>query len=263
MRHDLLIKAPLLLVLCTLTTHGALKNFSFRGIINLVDDRTFQLPASITNGAPFEGFYVFDTSIPDDNSDATVGDYWHRNGPVGIVVKVGGLVFRTHPDHVELLIEVVDRQDQDNYLVRSYNNVCSSGLAVSHISWQLDDPTGTALSNDTLPTTPPTLTAFQSFFGLDIRSDGFIGGFQIRGAVTSIEETPLIIPTRPEVTILEAVEISFPTKLGYFYQIQYSHDMETWFDFGPRVLGTGETHSAFVRKASKAAFYRAEIASTP
>lgn len=262
MRHNIFLKAFFVLALA-MSSRAGLKNFTFRGTVAWVDDRNFQLPATVTNGSSFEGFFVFDTSIVDENTDSGVGDYWHRSGPVGITVKVGPYVFRTHPDHVEFLVEVVNRPQQDNYLLRSYHNVSSIGLPVEHISWQLDDATGAALSTDALPLTPPSLAAFQSVFGLDIRGPLF-GGFLIRGHVTAIEETPLVIPTRPEVSIVDAVEISFPTKLGYFYQVQFSHDMETWNNFGSPMLGTGEALSAFVRKVpGQAMFYRAEIANTP
>jgi hypothetical protein len=228
----------------------------------MVMDLEFQLDASVTNGAPFEGFYVFDTGIADSNTDATVGDYEHSSGPVGIVVKIGSYVFRTHPEHVEFLVEVVNRE-RDNYLLRSYHNVSSTGLLVDHIAWQLDDPTGTALTNDFLPLTPPPISKFQSQVGFSVEGIGF-PGFFIRGNVTAIEETPIVIPNRPQVSVAEAVEISFPTKLGYFYQVQYSHDMESWTNTGVTLMGTGDTVKTFVRKVeNRHTFYQAVIANTP
>jgi hypothetical protein len=240
---------------------ASLRNFAFKGTIAMLEDMSFQLDGSVTNGASFEGYYIFDTAIVDSNGDSTVGDYWHHDGAVGIVVKVGSYVFRTHPEHVEFLVEVVNR-DTDNYLLRSYHNISSTGIPVDHISWQLDDSSGTALNNDALLTAPPTLSAYQSIFGLTITGDQ-IGGYLIRGNVTSIQETPIVIPNRPEVTINEAVAISFPTRLGYFYQVQYSFDLQNWSNVGAVLMGTGENVSTFVRKpATQQTYYRAQIANT-
>jgi len=42
------------------TVRAEIKNFSFAGNITHVDDHGFLLDSSVTNGAPFEGFYTFD-----------------------------------------------------------------------------------------------------------------------------------------------------------------------------------------------------------
>jgi hypothetical protein len=264
MRRNFAIKAILLLAIsfCALNARAGLRNFAFHGTVTIVDDMSFQLDGSVTNGAPFEGYYIFESSTPDSNLDTTVGDYWHYSGTVGIVVKVGSYVFRTNPDHVDFLVEVVDR-NQDNYLLRSYHNISSTGVPVDHISWQLDDVTGAALTSDALPDAPPILSAYQSAFGLTISGDQLMG-YLIRGDVTSIAETPIVIPNRPEVNIAEAVELSFPTKLGYFYQVQYSFDLDNWTNAGAVLLGTGDTVSTFIRKpATRQTYYRAQIANTP
>lgn len=54
--------------------------------------------------------------------------------------------------------------------MRSYNNLpFSDELLVEYISWQLDDPTQTALSSDALPTVFPVLEDWgPNFFGLTI-----------------------------------------------------------------------------------------------
>jgi hypothetical protein len=257
------LKATILMALFALTmsAHAALRNFTFHGTVEMVDDMSFQLDGSVTNGAPFEGFYVFDTATADSNSDSTVGDYRYSSGPVGIVVKMGSYVFRTNPDHVNFLLEVVNR-DRDNYLLRSYINISSTGLLIDHIAWQLDDPTGAALSNDLLPLAP-TLSKFQSLFGFTVEGAGFPGLF-IRGHISSVVETPIVIPNPPAVTVAEAVELSFPTKLGYFYQVQYSHNMQSWTNTGVTLMGTGDTVKTFVRKVeNRHTFYQAVISNTP
>jgi hypothetical protein len=51
------------------------KRFAFQGTLVFVENFNLQLDDSITNGAPFEGFYTFDSTTGDSNRDPTVGDY--------------------------------------------------------------------------------------------------------------------------------------------------------------------------------------------
>ncbi len=242
-----------------ISARAEIKNFTFQGTIESVDDMNFVLDGSITNGASFEGFYVFDSAVADSSSDPTVGRYQFADSAFGLTVKVGTYTFRTNPRHVDFLIEVVNRTGQDNYLIRSYNNVCSQPLMISDITWQLDDPSATALTNDLLPLAPPDLSAYQSLVGLTL--DGGFESFFVRGRVKSISETPAVIPERPAVEILDAVEVRWPSRLGYFYQIQSSEDMVTWTNVGEPVLGDGSALSRFfARQQGRSVFYRAEIA---
>ena len=91
------------------------------------------------------------------------------------------------------------------------------------------------------------------------------GGFFIRAHLTTIEEAPHIIPERPETTIDDAVAVSWPSRLGYFYQIQKSEDnFETWTDLGEPALGDGTVLTRFFpREKGRKSFYRAEIANFP
>lgn len=231
--------------------------------MTFVRDMNFQLNSTVTNGAPVKGFYVYDDSAADQNADSTVGDYWFTNGMFGITVQIGSYVFRSNPDHTQFLLEVVNR-DEDNYLLRSYFNVCSSPLTVSHISWQLNDVTGAANSDDHLPTTPPNLSAFDgASVGMNVVGEE-LDGFFIRATITSIATTPPVIPDPPAVALQEAVELKFQTLLGYFYQIQVSTDLENWTDIGAPVLGDGTRTSKFVPKLIGAtAYYRANISTHP
>ncbi len=254
--------SALLLLLADGNTRAEIKNFVFHGTVTVTEDTAFLLDGSVTNGTPIEGFYIFESEATNSNSDPTVGDYRYTNSTFGIVLKIGSYVFRTNPRHVDFLIEVVDRPGNDSYLLRSYNNVCSEPLFVQHISWQLDDPTGSALQDALLPAVPPTLSAYQSWFGLMV-TGGDIGGmpYSIHGAVDSITEAPAVIPERPATTLSDAVQVSWPSRLGYFYQIQSSEDLATWTNIGEPVLGDGTTLSRFFpRNGTNQVFYRAEIA---
>ncbi|MCW5559549.1 MAG: hypothetical protein KIT22_17170 [Verrucomicrobiae bacterium] len=241
-----------------------IKNFKFRGSLTKVNDSNHLLDNSVTNGVAFEGFYIFDTDIMDSNSDPTVGDYRHSESTFGIVVKVGSYVFRTNPRHVNFLIEVVNRTGGDVYLLRSYHNLCSQPLFVEHISWQLDDSTGSAVTNTALPAIPPDLAAYQSSFSMTVSGGGSnMAGmpYLIRGTVDSIEEAPAVTPERPPTALSEAVEVSWPSLLGYFYQIQISEDLDSWKDIGEPMLGDGTVLSRFFpMETGRRVFYKVDIA---
>ncbi len=118
------------------------------------------------------GVYVYDTNTPDTNALPTGGDYLHTTAPNGITINAGGLVFRTDPDNVSFLVEIVNNHgaiSRDNYLLRSHNNLpLANGAAVEHISWQLDDLTGGAVSSIALPTEPPVLADWTQVVGMGL-----------------------------------------------------------------------------------------------
>ena len=82
-------------------------------------------------------------------------------------VEVAGFTFETDPANRWVLIEVVD-QVSDHYVVRSYLDLPTSGLYIGHLSWQLDDYTGQALADDTLPPGAPVLAQWTSLGGLTV-----------------------------------------------------------------------------------------------
>ena len=121
-------------------------------------------------GTPITGEYTYRLPTKDTNTDQTVGDYPHDRKAFGITVNVGGFVFKTDPKNVNFLVELVNR-DTDHYLLRSYNNLpLSDTIPIEHISWQLDDETGNALSNDSLKSAPipPILQNWKDPYGLTI-----------------------------------------------------------------------------------------------
>ncbi|MCJ7777770.1 MAG: PEP-CTERM sorting domain-containing protein [Sedimentisphaerales bacterium] len=171
----------------TIEITGEVTNFSDgTGLLN-----------TIHVGSIFSGSYTYDTSTPDTNPALDLGDYFHYNTPCGIDLTVGGFVFKTDPNNIKLLVEVSNNYSyQDNYLVRSYNNLfLYNGVDVDHISWQLDDYSGTALSSTALPTTAPVLSDWD-YNNLII--SGGIGGtppcyektFAISAEVTSVVLIP-------------------------------------------------------------------------
>ncbi|MHC4656224.1 MAG: PEP-CTERM sorting domain-containing protein [Planctomycetota bacterium] len=124
-----------------------------------VGDTADLLEGKVTTEDIITGSYTYDSDTPDSEPLSTGGVYWHYNPPCGINLSVGGFVFQTDPDNVELLFGIDNgTYGHDAYHVTSYNNLpLSNGVEINAIVWQLDDYTETALSSDSLPTTPPVL----------------------------------------------------------------------------------------------------------
>lgn len=164
--------------------------------VTQVEDLDGVLGNTIHPGDEITGFYIYNSTAQDSNTLATVGDYWHASQPYGITLGANGVEFKTDPNNVQFLVEIVNDHPpthpslaRDNYLLRSYNNVFSVAGTTGHISWQLDDSTTSALSSEALPTDPPALADWQSIFGLTIDgfSDDFFSWFFIRSHVTSAQ----------------------------------------------------------------------------
>lgn len=175
--------------------------------IAYIDDIGGVLPSSIAVGGLVTGTYVYESTTPDINPSPALGLYMYTSAPFGITLDVGGYVFRTDPDNVEFGIEIADDfgdPPSDTYLVGSTNNLFDLGSGGRNfITWQLDDPTATALSSDALPAAPPDLGDWQSIFGLDIVNDAFIPeqSFLIRSHVTSASSIPCENPPSHKVPI--------------------------------------------------------------
>jgi len=163
-------------LLSTLSAPAAAQSIAitvdFVAVISDVKDSLHVLK-DISSGQTITGTYVYNSTALDSNpDDPTVGDYWHTTAPFGITVNAGKYTFSTDPNNVQFLLEMVDRESSDNYVLHSYNNLPQPmpgfEAMVDRISWQLDDSTGTVLSSDALPTDAPDLNAWQSTFGLTI-----------------------------------------------------------------------------------------------
>lgn len=139
--------------------------------VQWVDDDAGTLGGAIAVGDIVTGHYTYSLNTSDSNPDPTVGDYFHNRAPYGITLRAGGFVFQSDPSDTEFLVEIVnDLRSSDRYILLSdYSNLpLSNGALVEEMSWQLDDPTTTALSSDELPTEPPDLADWQSVFGLHL-----------------------------------------------------------------------------------------------
>jgi hypothetical protein len=149
-------------------------------------------------GDNITGYYSYDADTLDSNPLPDVGDYLHNSAPAGIFLTIGPFEFKTDPENVDFVVEIendypwIDTDiNWDGYLLRSYNNLSlSNGTVVNHISWQLDDFSGNALSNDSLPTTAPVLEDYpDSWTGLII-TGGDRDSMQIISSINSVELVP-------------------------------------------------------------------------
>jgi hypothetical protein len=147
---------------------------SFKGTITNSHSASPNNPvADVTVGMPFTGYYTYNLSTPDTHGWPTVGDYQHSSAPYGVTVTIGNRTFKTDPANVNFLIELCnDLYGTDNFVFHSYNNVESSGLPVSMISWGTYDPTQTVLTNTDLPSGPLNLSQWGQF-GLSIAGQQF------------------------------------------------------------------------------------------
>ncbi|MHC4862977.1 MAG: PEP-CTERM sorting domain-containing protein, partial [Planctomycetota bacterium] len=114
------------------------------------------LDGLVNVGDTMTGWYAYDSESTDANPLPTVGDYWQYTAPYGVRLSVGGFTFASDPDDTRFLLEVGNDHGSpgsyDFYLFRSYENLgLPNGVEVDHISWQLDDYSGTALSSDDWP----------------------------------------------------------------------------------------------------------------
>ena len=190
--------AAILVLLWTTSAAAQDVTVSFSGTLTLVDSSPFP---ELTVGVPFTGSYTYSLATTDTNSLPQVGDYQHIGSQYGVTVTMGTHTFRTDPQNVNFLVELVnDYQNLDNFVFHSYNNVNTDGAIVQMINFQLDDPTQTALTNVSLPASALVLSQWQQVFGFDV--DGYSSDgvhFLLRGIVQQMQvgSGPILIPGPP------------------------------------------------------------------
>jgi hypothetical protein len=152
-----------ILILCafSLNSSASLITISITAQVTGVSDSYNLLEGKVEVNDIITGTYTYDTSTEDTNPAFEYGDYWHYSSPCGLELTAGGFLFKTDSNNIKFLIGAANNYQgyQDGYLVRSYNNLfLYDGVDVDHISWQLDDYSGTALSSTDLPITAPILS---------------------------------------------------------------------------------------------------------
>jgi hypothetical protein len=189
-------KAGLLLVFVVLalsaaTTNATIVTIGLTAEITNIDRYSQWLNENFKVGDIITGRYTYNTDTPDlFPSNPRSGVYWHYDRPYGISLNANGYTIQSNPDDVMFLVGTFDRPDGDCYLLESWINLpISNGILADHISWQLDDESGTALSSDILPTTAPVLGDWGYDWGLRIYF-GYKGGELLVAKVTSVENIP-------------------------------------------------------------------------
>lgn len=189
-------KVVIILAVCFLSiaVNAELVTIAIEAVVDYVDDDDNSLEGNVNPGDIITGTYTYDSDTPDTNPTVTVGIYEHNNSPCGIILNLNGFVFQTNPSDVDFLVGLSNNHsisEYDGYVLHSYNNLpLSNGAVVDHISWQLDDESGQALSSTALPLTAPILNNWTQPIGLDIYGDKVLSDFHINAHVTSTTLVP-------------------------------------------------------------------------
>ena len=175
------------LILLPAPTKAALIKVEIEAVVDSVQDDGSYLEGKIKVGDIITGSYTYDSSVTHLPGER----YQFDSPPFGVFLNVGGFAFQTDPTNVYFEMGIGnDRPWGDTYFFLSFNNLSlSNSSPVDRISWQLDDPTGTALSSDALPTTAPVLDDWHAnvlAFGADRR-------YGIQAHVTSAIPEPTCI----------------------------------------------------------------------
>jgi hypothetical protein len=130
--------------------------FSFTGVVD--ND-----PFMAFDTATFAGSYTFDSNIPQVLATANSGGYADTGASVNMTVSFVGTLDPTVvgpyiADTLNITVNNDFHGPLDEYLVTG----TSSTDSMLSIEIRLDDFTGTAFANTSLPLTPPSLAAFSS-----------------------------------------------------------------------------------------------------
>lgn len=149
-------------VLVSFTASPALaqntQGFTLSGVVTTVEDPTNYLGGSVSLGDPVSGVFYYDLDAVDIDSSPNVGYYKHNSSPYGISLRINSLTFRTDPANLDFFAVTVNNLSGRDYFVLGSNanifpwSTPLSQSTMSEIAWELDDPSGTALSNTNLPT---------------------------------------------------------------------------------------------------------------
>jgi hypothetical protein len=150
-----------IIFLLPVVSYGQLVTIQIEATVNYLDDYYNLLQGKVALGNTITGTYTYDTSTQDTDSTPYIGAYFHYSLPSGLSLTVNDLTFKSNPTNTKLLIALINdgfNPVGDFYRVRSYNNLLTnSNVQVDSITWQLDDLSGTALSNTNLLPIAPIL----------------------------------------------------------------------------------------------------------
>jgi len=172
---------------------AALITIEIEAVVDSVSDEGNYLEGKIKPGDIITGSYIYDSDTPDSNPSITIGHYWHYHAPFGVSLTVGGFNFKTDSANVEFLLGVGNDGPSGNDIYWFTSHNCArlvNGTLVDSIGWQLEDPTGNALSSDALP---PTVAVLANWEWNVLDFYGERGGFHVFAHVTSAIPEPTTI----------------------------------------------------------------------
>jgi len=181
------------ILLSPLASTAAPISFNFGGSVDSVHGGVFTAGGTGTNGfsssLPMNGSFTFNSSTPDSNGGALIGRY---NGTIqNLTVTVGNYTATYNPG--SSFIRVVNNPGVGSTYHVEVTNLSGpsvNGRAPSSFEITLENPTGTAFTNDHLPTTPPSLSSFASSSWRLI----FGGtGHRVQGGLTSLVPLPAAV----------------------------------------------------------------------
>lgn len=159
----LFIMSVFLLIAAFVSSNAQLHTLYIQGTVMYIEDMMNVTNNSINIGDTLIGTIKYPLNSTDENELSTVSDYRTNLAGAGFDLTINNLQFRTHPDTVDFLTEVVNDHFvqyessscyADNIVFRSYKNTFTESLPYytnNHIAFQLDDESGTALDNLDIP----------------------------------------------------------------------------------------------------------------
>lgn len=197
-----LLVSVVLLICAIASSNAQLHTLYIKGTVICIEDRMNATNNSISLGDTLVGTIKYPLNSIDQNDFPTVSDYWTDLPGAGFDLAINNLRFRTHPDSVNFLTEVLNDffvQHEsyscysDGTLFRSYKNTYSESLPYydeNHIALQLDDESGTAIDNLNIPTMI-NLNSWVQIFALTIEgrnhfNPGIDSNIFIRVLITSV-----------------------------------------------------------------------------
>ena len=195
MNRTLLLTTLFVVFVAAAITHADIIQIAIEARVSQVYDPANLLEDNIAPDDFITGTYTYNSDTPDTNPSNSEGEYWYYSAPYGINLLGGGFVFQTDILNTEFKIGIGNNygfNEEDLYVLQSFNNSpLSNGVGIDHISWQLDDSSGQAISSDTLPLLPPNPEDWNPASNLYIRSEKIDNySFEITGHVESAVLVP-------------------------------------------------------------------------
>ncbi len=176
---------------------SAAVTFHFTGEITAVTP-TLGSAKGFSSGQTFVGAYTFDTTTPDAVSSPSTGAY---SGLTSFSVNMAGQAIvptqpSTNPSNGIFVLNN-ERAIQDRYSLSAFGTGPeSTGWQFRQMRIDLIDPSQSVFSNDSLPTSPPSLSSFAqrpasfAFTNRDA-SGNFLGFGSVDGKLTSLSLVPI------------------------------------------------------------------------